>query len=390
MNKKDIIITGLQSWDIEIGSNCKNIAVEFSNNNRVLYVNPPTDRFTAIRNGIIKKKTSELNIIQVRKNLWVYYPESIIESISRLPINFLFDLLNKHNNMLFAKDILKAINHLDFSNFIHFCDSDMFRSFYLKDLLKPELSIYYTRDNLTAVKYWQTQGIRIEAMHMASADIVTANSTYLAKLASVHNSKSYFVGQGCDLSAFKPEKAEKIPIDIASIPKPIIGYIGALKVLRLDIDAIEHIARSRPDWSVVLVGTEDETFKASKLHNLNNVYFLGSKDESELPSYLNAFDVAINPQILNEVTIGNYPRKIDEYLAMGKPVVATKTEAMSYFEKHVSLAEKKMDWSNAIDQELKTNNQMLRKSRIEFASRHTWENNVDEIYKCIKEINHEY
>jgi hypothetical protein len=31
---------------------------------------------------------------------------------------------------------------------------------------------------------------------------------------------------------------------------------------------------------------------------------------------------------LNETTKGNYPRKIDEYLAMGKPVVATKTIAM--------------------------------------------------------------
>ncbi len=390
MVNKDIIITGLQSWDIEIGSNCKNIAVEFSKNNRVLYVNPPTDRFTSIRKKIVKKKTSKLNIIQVHTNLWVYYPESIIESISRLPINFLFDLLNKHNNKLFANDILKAINHLNFSNFIHFCDSDIFRSFYLKDLLNPELYIYYTRDNLTAVKYWQTQGTRIEAMHMAKANIVTANSTYLAKLASVHNSKSYFVGQGCDLSAFKPEKINNTPIDIASIPKPIIGYIGALKVLRLDIDSIEHIARSRPQWSVVLIGPEDETFVASKLHNLNNVYFLGSKNESELPSYLNAFDIAINPQILNEVTIGNYPRKIDEYLAMGKPVVATQTEAMSYFNQHASLAQNKKGWLNAIDHELKNNNEKLRNSRIKFASKHTWENNVDEIYKCIKETNHEY
>ena len=33
---KDIIVVGIQAWDIEIGSNCKNIALEFSQNNRVI------------------------------------------------------------------------------------------------------------------------------------------------------------------------------------------------------------------------------------------------------------------------------------------------------------------------------------------------------------------
>ena len=65
-----------------------------------------------------------------------------------------------------------------------------------------------------------------------------------------------------------------------------------------------------------------------------------SKKMEELPSYLYAFDVAINPQKLNEVTIGNYPRKIDEYLAMGKPIVSARSlgyremfgESILYFE----------------------------------------------------------
>ncbi|HAI83429.1 MAG TPA: glycosyl transferase family 1, partial [Chitinophagaceae bacterium] len=87
-------------------------------------------------------------------------------------------------------------------------------------------------------------------------------------------------------------------------------------------------ATAKPEWSLVLVGPEDEAFKQSALHQLPNVHFLGSKQPEALPEYVAAFDVCINPQLLNEVTIGNYPRKVDEYLAMGKPVVATQTEAM--------------------------------------------------------------
>ena len=45
---RDIVIVGQQPWDTEIGSNCKNIALEFSKHNRVLYVNSPLDRFTLL------------------------------------------------------------------------------------------------------------------------------------------------------------------------------------------------------------------------------------------------------------------------------------------------------------------------------------------------------
>jgi glycosyltransferase involved in cell wall biosynthesis len=134
---------------------------------------------------------------------------------------------------------------------------------------------------------------------------------------------------------------------------------------------------------VVLVGPEDNEFMASSLHQMSNVYFLGSKDPSTLPAYINAFDVCINPQIVNQVTIGNYPRKIDEYLAVGKPVVATKTEAMSIFKDHCYLAETKDDYVQMIGEGLQNNSPELKAERRNFASAHTWENSVFEIDKAI-------
>ena len=49
IKNRDIIVMGIQAWDIEIGSNCKNIALEMSKHNRVLYVNPPMDRIPRFR-----------------------------------------------------------------------------------------------------------------------------------------------------------------------------------------------------------------------------------------------------------------------------------------------------------------------------------------------------
>ncbi|MBK6345573.1 MAG: glycosyltransferase [Bacteroidales bacterium] len=391
---RDIIILGIQPWDIEIGSNCKNIAEEFSRNNRVLYVNSPLDRMSVIRNSKQEKVRKRLDIVksgsplitEISRNLWNLYPATVLESISWIKSPLIFDWLNKINNRKFSNQILQAIDKLGFKDFIIFNDSDMYRSFYLKELLNPETYIYYTRDNLIVVDYWKNQGERVEGLHMKKADLVVANSTYLASQARKHNPNSFYVGQGCDVSLFDTRLVTGIPEDIRNIPKPVIGYIGALLSLRLDIGVLEHIARSRPEWSLVLVGPEDDRFRNSHLHQLQNVYFLGNKTGNELPNYLNEFDVAINPQLLSPVTIGNYPRKIDEYLAMGKPTVATRTEAMSVFADYTYLAENKQEYIELIETALQEKSVDITEGRKEFARKHTWENNVIEISKAVDTV----
>lgn len=398
ITNRDIIVMSIQAWDIEIGSNCKNIAQEFAKHNRVLYVNSPLDRISRRRHQnleSIRKRTKIVEsgkpeLIAVSENIWNLYPSVLLESINWIKSTWLFDWMNKQNNKKLAKQISWAIEQLSFSDYLIFNDSDMFRSFYMKELLKPETYIYYTRDNLVAVDYWKKQGVRIEALHMKKADLVVANSTYLAALAQKHNPNSFYVGQGCDVSLFDTSLITTVPEDIRDIPKPIIGYIGALLSLRLDIKVLEHIAESCPEWSVVLVGPEDANFKASRLHQLKNVHFLGNKTGDELPSYLNQFDVAINPQVLSPVTIGNYPRKIDEYLAMGKPTVATKTEAMSVFAEYTYLAENKEEYITCIEKAFQEDNELLQLKRKEFARKHTWGNNVSEISRAVENIQSSY
>ena len=41
---KNFIFTGLQPWDISIGSNAKDIAQEVAKQNKVLYINTPLDK----------------------------------------------------------------------------------------------------------------------------------------------------------------------------------------------------------------------------------------------------------------------------------------------------------------------------------------------------------
>ncbi|HEX2788158.1 MAG TPA: glycosyltransferase [Ignavibacteria bacterium] len=388
---RDIVVTGLQAWDNAIGSNCINIALEFAKQNRVLYVNSPLDTITVLKGKNDEKVQKRLRIIdgqekdlaKVGENIWEFNPRKKIKSINWIKFDWLFDFFNKRNNAIFTKEVKRAMDKLGFKNIILFNDSDMFRSFYFQEYLKPEVSIYYSRDNLIAVDYWKAHGIRIEAELIEKSDAAVANSTYLADYCRQFNKNSFYVGQGCDLSLFDKNLIKEEPKDLKDIPHPRIGYVGAIFTLRLDIDILSYIAKTKPDWQIVLVGPEDDGFLNSELHGMKNVHFFGSKDGSLLPSYINYFDVCINPQLLNEVTIGNYPRKIDEYLAMEKPTVATKTVAMSIFANHTYLAETKEEYVKLIELALKEDNEEKGKARREFASSHTWENNVKEIYKAI-------
>ena len=393
IDKRDFIIVGQQPWDNPIGSNCIDIAEEISRNNRVLYINPPVDRITLLRKRpaekyIIDRREAILNgkqkkLEKVTDNLWVFTPTRIIESLNMLPDGGFYDGLNKRNNRIYASEIQQAIQELSLKDYILFNDGDMFRSFYLKDLLQPMVSIYYTRDYFLAVDYWKKHGLRLEPALMKKSDLVVSNSIYLNNLARQYNPNSHYIGQGCDFSLFDVNDTGNVPQELEHIPHPRIGYIGALLNLRLDIELLEGIAKARPEWQLVLIGPEDEYFKASDLHTMENVHFLGSKPMESLSSYLKGFDVALNPQKFNEVTIGNYPRKIDEYLAMGTPTVATATETMDAFKQHVYLGRGLDDYLRLIDKALQEDGPPLHQQRREFALQHTWENSVNAMYKAI-------
>lgn len=398
IKNRDFVIFGLQQWYTPIGSNCKNIALQLAKHNRVLYVNSPLDRNTIMQSKNdpnieyhLKATKGEVpDIVPISDNLWNYYPPTKLESINWLPSTTVFQWFNKMNNKRFSADLKKAIGKMGFKDVIIFNDNDMFRGYYVKDMVKPSAYVYYSRDYLLGVDYWKKHGSVLEPRHIAKADVAVANSLYLADMLKQYNQRSYYVGQGCDLTLFDANDQHPLPAALEPLPHPMIGYVGALNTLRLDISILKKIAMANPKWSLVLVGPEDETFKSSDLHEMDNVHFLGRKEVKDLPSYIHAFDVCINPQLVNPVTIGNYPLKIDEYLAMGKPVVATRTKTMSLFEDHVYLADKPEDYVNLVKQAVQENNEEKKAQRISFAQSHSWENSVAEIYKAIHSHQNEH
>lgn len=385
----DIVVIGLQPWDIKIGSNCKNIAIEFAKRGRVFYVNTPLDRKTLWKEKHkpeVKKRIRinaglEPSVKLVQPNLWTYYPTCVLESINWIKPHSLFEPFNFINNKRFANAIKKLLEEYKITDFTLFNDNSIYLGYHLKKFLQPKQYIYYIRDNLTKNNYWGYHASKMEHHLIAQADCVVTNSIYYTRYASRYNKKSFMIGQGCDFSTF--DNIGALPSELTNLRKPLIGYVGHLSSRRLDINLIETLSRKNPAWTFVLVGHEDEAFQQSALHNIENIFFTGPKKPEELGTYVSAFDICINPQKISEVTAGNYPRKIDEYLYMGKPTIASKTEAMEYFHDHVYLGSTAEEYETLIKQALKEDTKELIEKRKAFANQHTWPQSVSEIYKAL-------
>ncbi|WP_064196514.1 MULTISPECIES: glycosyltransferase [Emticicia] len=384
------ILIAQQEWELNLGSNARNLAVELSKTQPVLYVNPAMDIksiFKQIKTEHGRKRLKLAlgfgeNTVKVTDALWVHTPQSISHSINWLKNVTIYNFLNERNGKGFFNSLKKAVKKLGWTkeNCTVFNDSQMFTGLFTKKYFQPLLSFYYIRDNLTEHPYFKFHGSRVEPQTIALADAIFANSAYLADCARSHNKLSLDIGQGCETDMYEANYVYEEPTDLANIAHPRIGYVGFLTGERLDINLLEQVAIANPTWQIVLIGPEEIMFQESRLHTIKNVHFLGSKKPNQLPSYIQHLDVCMNPQLVNALTIGNYPRKIDEYLAMGKPTVATDTPAMQMFLPHVELAIGADEYKKAIEKALLPQIPEKRNAAISCAKGHTWEACVEQIY----------
>ena len=176
----------------------------------------------------------------------------------------------------------------------------------------------------------------------------------------------------------------KVPIDLACIKPPRIGYSGLISK-RLDFKILIGLAKSRPDYSIVLIGDVDSRdceCELNELNKLDNIHLLGSKDAKEVPSYIAGFNIGILPYVMNLETRHISPLKMYEYLATGLPIISSNIPATRRMSDYVDIVDNEKEFVKACEIALENPVPDLH-YRIEKAKNNTWDHRVKQITRII-------
>ena len=289
--------------------------------NRILWINAianrkPTASSKDMSRMIKKLRSFAEPVREVEPNIFVLNPLAFPSYGNRTVLKF--------NQAFLARQVTRAMRRLGFSNAVNMVFNPA--AGMIAGRLGESKIIYYCVDEYTAFTGASPGLKEIEDDLFRRADLVVVSAQRLFESKKHLNAHTHIIRHGTDWRHFRTAlvKETEIPPDIADLPRPIIGFHGLLADW-IDYDLIKKVAEHFERGSVVLIGkvAVDAQQKIKALAGLPNVHLTGRKPYADLPAYCKAFDVALNPFTINELTLAANPLKVREYLAAGLPVVST-------------------------------------------------------------------
>lgn len=384
-----IFIFGYGRFDQQFESVSFILAREFAkNNNKVYYVDYPfttkdafrsknslgykirEKAFKGINKGIIETDTPNLKIVVVPP-LW---------SLHFLPEGMLYRSLLRINEKIIAKTINRIVRAENIDNFIYI-NSWVFHYPNVSKYIRPTLRIYHCIDPLV-MDYDTKHGIISEKQLMQNSDIVICTSKQLQDEKKKFHPKTYFVSNAADIKHSILATNKNLPehASVSQFKKPIIGYFGSIEK-RIDYEMMREVVEKNPDKTFVFAGPVSKEWVPDFFFSLPNVHFIGRIPYGEMPSVLKSFDVAIIPFRKYGDSATVFPMKLFEYLGAGKPVVATdfNLDLRNFTHDLVPYCSNAQEFSFAINEALRKDNESLQQERIKLATQHTWESRANAI-----------
>ena len=257
----------------------------------------------------------------------------------------------------------------------------------LMDAIAPSLSIFYCTDKLSETSPAARRIVPYERQVIERADLVFASSDRLAEYCRAYNPETHLFPIGVSLEKFERAwRGESIvPEDVATLPRPVLGLVGGLRQC-VDQPLLRELSRRLPHATLALVGPEQVPM--TELRGLPNVHLLGAKPHELIPDYISSFDVCLIPYAVDAFTNNISPAKLNEYLALGKPIVSTDlAEVRRFNETHgavVRIGLTREEFVAQVEAALAEDARTRRLERRAVAETNSWDRRVEAMSRLIE------
>lgn len=266
---------------------------------------------------------------------------------------------------------------------------------YLDDMSDCRL-VFHVRDAYDQMPGWDDSMRSAYERMQRQADLLTVCSPALVPtLLPEVRERCRVLNNGAPVEAVWAARDCPVPGDLAKIPRPRIGYCGAIS-MKLDLALIRTLALRHPEHQWVLVGPlRGCSYSAGDVAShdtlgLSNVHWLGLRPHHEIPSYISHMDVNVMPYITDDRPHGwarfAYPLKLHEYLATGLPVVSAVLPELRIHQDVLEMADGIEAWDAALARALRGQAPGTAEARCNVAAANSWDKRVDQLEAWLREL----
>ena len=387
---ENIICIANTSWFGNYAKSTVQIMERLAKHNNVLFVEyhySIKDIFTTLRG---KQNAPVMRMLGIEKRLQLIETNvgSKVYNLvipAGLPVYFLknekiFNFLFAFNMFIYKCILKKTIKKLKFDNPIVISAYNPFYGLSMLNKLGEKAHIYYCYDGVES-GFFGKRIYDFEDKFSKKATAIITTSDYLNNEKLKLNPNSFVVKNGVDFPVFsKFSKTEVIERD-----RKKVVFIGSLDP-RFDIETVEYGVKNMSHFDFEFTGDMRNEALKSRLLKYPNVKFFDPVKPNDVPELLAKYDVGIIPYIVNEVNKNIYPLKINEYLAVGVPLVMTPFAILPEFEGMVSVSKDKDDFILKLQEEADNDTNEKIKLRIDFAAANSWDARTESFSRIIEKF----
>ncbi|MFA6981750.1 MAG: glycosyltransferase [Patescibacteria group bacterium] len=387
----NIICLSNQLWDFPNWTNKKHVMTRLAKlGNTVLFVDPPINAGRVFFRQISRKLWPVRRLLTQTK-------KDEVGAVVYTPVNLLpFTDLTSKNHASRIASLAKEYFNTDRKTvlWIYHVEIPQIQN-YLENV-PHDFLVYDCVDDYESFPLYDTpekkEKVRSQEKYLAEkADLVFATTPLLVEKLKKYNPNVYFTPNVGDYEKFKNSRAlkKKLPKDLEVIPRPRVGFAGALDEYKFDAELMKLTAQNNPTISFVLIGQMALKDKGASLggvglSDLKNIYLIGSRPYEILEYYYAGFDAYIIPYRLNDYTVGGcFPVKFHDALASGLATVVTDLPAYAPFRDVCYISKNKAEFSTNVKKAVMEDNDAKIKARQVVASENNWDGKTQKLLELI-------